>query len=236
MLCCKNLTQFLWIFNFCYADNFSRSPTSRTIGDTLLLLSTPEADTEYPLVDKLSVEDRANPADIPGLDPTRKEKTFTSVFSRRRKGKAGHDDKMHKTNTKRTDDVAVARPVENAEECATSLAAADNKKGSQVHKTLSTENRDVTIARPNTSGPKKKAIKRAKHSTDSAVLHTKGKGDEGSNDGGNPISSSQVVLYDPRVEGREVDSSVEETVEKGPKGPYQAKTVKRKFCLQKGEG
>ena len=82
---------------------------------------------------------------------------------------------MHNTNNKCTDDVAVARPVENAEECATSLAAADNKKGSQVHKSLSTDNRDITIARPKTSGPKKKAIKRAKHSTDSAVLHTKGK-------------------------------------------------------------
>ncbi|KAM0908765.1 hypothetical protein ACQ4PT_015247 [Festuca glaucescens] len=218
----------LWIY-----DNFSRSPTSRTIGDTLLLLSTPEADTEYPLVDKLSVEDRADPADIPGLDPTRKEKTFTSVFSRRRKGKAGHDDKMHKTNTKRTDDVAVARPVENAEECATSLAAADNKKGSQVHKTLSTENRDVTIARPNTSGPKKKTIKRAKHSTDSAVLHTKGKGDEGSNDGGNPISSSQVLLYDPRVEGREVDTSVEETVEKRTKRSLPSKDSEKEVLPAK---
>ncbi|KAM0868700.1 hypothetical protein ACQ4PT_041147 [Festuca glaucescens] len=218
----------LWIY-----DNFSRSPTSRTIGDTLLLLSTPEADTEYPLVDKLSVEDRADPADIPGLDPTRKEKTFTSVFSRRRKGKAGHDDKMHKTNTKRTDDVAVARPVENAEECATSLAAADNKKGSQVHKTLSTENRDITIALPNTSGPKKKAIKRAKHSTDSAVLHTKGKGDEGSNDGGNPISSSQVVLYDPRVEGREVDTSVEETVEKRTKRSLPSKDSEKEVLPTK---
>ncbi|KAM0868699.1 hypothetical protein ACQ4PT_041147 [Festuca glaucescens] len=140
---------------------------------------------------------------------------------------------MHKTNTKRTDDVAVARPVENAEECATSLAAADNKKGSQVHKTLSTENRDITIALPNTSGPKKKAIKRAKHSTDSAVLHTKGKGDEGSNDGGNPISSSQVVLYDPRVEGREVDTSVEETVEKRTKRSLPSKDSEKEVLPTK---
>ncbi|KAM0928685.1 hypothetical protein ACQ4PT_002634 [Festuca glaucescens] len=140
---------------------------------------------------------------------------------------------MHKTNTKRTDDVAVARPVENAEECATSLAAADNKKGSQVHKTLSTENRDITIALPNTSGPKKKAIKRAKHSTDSAVLHTKGKGDEGSNDGGNPISSSQVVLYDPRVEGREVDTYVEETVKKRTKRSLPSKDSEKEFLPAK---
>ena len=89
MLCCKNLTQFLWIFNFCYADNFSRSPTSRTIGDTLLLLSTPEADTEYPLVDKLSVEDRADPAEIPGLDLTRKEKNYYFCFLKKEEREGG---------------------------------------------------------------------------------------------------------------------------------------------------
>ncbi|KAM0917517.1 hypothetical protein ACQ4PT_009441 [Festuca glaucescens] len=201
----------LWIY-----DNFSRSPTSRTIGDALLLLSTPEEDTEYPFIDKLAVEDRAQPAEIPSLDLTRKEKTITFVFSRRRKGKPGPDNKMHNTNNKCTDDVAIARPVENAKECATSLAVAVNKKGSQVHKSLSIDNRDKApsssaIARPKTSGRKKKASKKEKHSTDSAIVPTKGKGDEGSNDGGNPTSSSQVVLYDPRVEECAVDTTLEET-------------------------
>ncbi|KAM0849501.1 hypothetical protein ACQ4PT_053702 [Festuca glaucescens] len=168
-----------------------------------------------------------------GLDPTRKEKTITSVFSRRRKGKAGQDDKMHNTNTKCTDDVAVARPVKNAEECATSLAAVDNKKGSQVHKSLSEDNRDITIALPKTSGRKKKAIKRAKNSTDSAVLHTEGKGDEGSNDGGNPTSSSQVVLYDPRVEGCEVDTSLKETVERRTKRSLPSKDSEKEVVPAK---
>ncbi|KAM0837988.1 hypothetical protein ACQ4PT_061273 [Festuca glaucescens] len=201
----------LWIY-----DNFSRSPTSRTIGDTLLLLSAPEADTEYPFVDKLAVEDRAQPAEIRSLDLTRKEKTITSVFSRTRKGKLGPDNKMHNTNNKCTDDVAVARPVENTKECATSLAVDVNKKGSQVHKSLSTDNRDKppscsVIARPQTSGRKKKASKKDKHSTDSTIVPTKGKGDEGSNDGDNPTSSSQVVLYASRVEECAVDTALEET-------------------------
>ncbi|KAM0912737.1 hypothetical protein ACQ4PT_012613 [Festuca glaucescens] len=168
-----------WGFELWIYDNFSRSPTSQTIGDTLLLLSTPEADTEYPFVEKLAVEDGAQPAEIPN-------------------------------------DVAVARPVENAKECATSLVVAVNKKGSQVQKSLSTDNRDKApsssaIARPKTSGRKKKASKKDKHSTDSAIVPTKGKGDEGSNDGDNPISSSQVVLYDPRVEECAVDTALEET-------------------------
>ncbi|KAM0880696.1 hypothetical protein ACQ4PT_033397 [Festuca glaucescens] len=83
-------------------------------------------------------------------------------------------------------------------ECATSLVVAVNKKGSQVHKSLSTDNRDKppscsAIARPQTSGRKKKASKKYKHSTDSAIVSTKGKGDEGSNDGDNPTSSSQAT-------------------------------------------
>jgi hypothetical protein len=152
----------LWIFYFCYADNFSRSPTSRTIGDTLLLLSTPEADTEYPLADSLPYEDRAGPADIPGVNPKRKEKTFTSVFSRRPKRKAGHDDNMHYSNTKCADDEAAARPVGNAEECATSLTATDIKKGSQLPKPFSTKKetyqllvrrRQVVVRRRELKGP-----------------------------------------------------------------------------------
>ncbi|KAM0829366.1 hypothetical protein ACQ4PT_066917 [Festuca glaucescens] len=200
-------------------DNFSRSPTSRTIGDTLLRLSAPEADTEYPFVDKLRVEDRAQLAEIRSLDLTRKEKIITSVFSRRRKGKPGPDNKMHNTNKEQhggTDDVAVARPVENTKECATSLAVAVNKKGSQVHKSLSTNNRDKppsssAIAGPQKRGRKKKASKKDKHSTDSAIVPTKGKGDEGSNDGDNPTSSSQVVLYASHVEECAVDTVPAET-------------------------
>ncbi|KAM0922830.1 hypothetical protein ACQ4PT_005923 [Festuca glaucescens] len=123
---------------------------------------------------------------------------------------------MHNTNSKCTDDVAVARPVENTKECATSLAVAVNKKGSQVHKSLSTDNRDKppsssAIAHPQTSGRKKKASKKDKHSTDSAIVPTKGKGDEGSNDRDNPTSSSQVVLYASRVEECAVDTALEET-------------------------
>ncbi|KAM0847900.1 hypothetical protein ACQ4PT_054735 [Festuca glaucescens] len=171
---------------------------------------------EYPFVDKLAVEDSAQPAEIRSLDLTRKEKTITSVFSRRRRGKLGPDNKMHNTNNKCTDDVAVARPVENTKECATSLTVAVNKKGSQVHKSLSTDNRDKppscsAIARPQTSGRKKKASKKDKHSTDSAIVPTKGKGDEGSNDGDNLTSSSQVVLYASRVEECAVDTALEET-------------------------
>ncbi|KAM0858204.1 hypothetical protein ACQ4PT_047984 [Festuca glaucescens] len=132
------------------------------------------------------------------------------------KGKLGPDNKMHNTNNKCTDDVAVARPVENTKECATSLDVAVNKKGSQVHKSLSTDNRDKppsysAIARPQTSGHKKKAGKKDKHSTDSAIVPTNGKGDEGSNDGDNPTSSSQVVLYASRVEECAVDTALEET-------------------------
>lgn len=224
----------MWIFYFCYADNFSRSPTSRTIGDTLFLLSTQEADTEYPLAESLPVEDRADPADIPVLNPRRKEKTFTSVFSRRPKRKAGNDDKMHNSNTNCRDDEVAARPVENAKECATSLTAADIKKGSQVPKPFSTDNRDITVAcEKKEIGHKKKGIKRAKHARESVVLHTEGKVDEGTNDGANPASSSQVVLYDPRVERCEVDTSMKGTVEKRTKRSLPSKDSGKKVLPAK---
>ncbi|KAM0834425.1 hypothetical protein ACQ4PT_063585 [Festuca glaucescens] len=217
-----------WRQTFLSADNFSRSPTSQTIGDTLLRLSAPEADTEYPFVDKLAVEDRAQPAEIRSLDLTRKEKTISSVFSRRRKGKPGPDNKMHNTNNKGTEDVAVARPVENTKEYATSLAVAVNKKGSQVHKSLSTDNRDKppsssAIPGLQKRGHKKKASKKDKHSTDSAIVPTKGKGDEGSNDGDNPTSSSQVVLYASHVEECAVDTAPEETSKGRPKRTWKKK-------------
>ncbi|KAM0840236.1 hypothetical protein ACQ4PT_059839 [Festuca glaucescens] len=90
---------------------------------------------------------------------------------------------MHNTNKEQhggTDDVAVARPVENTKECATSLAVIENKKGSQVHKSLSTDNRDKppsssAIASPQKRGHKKKANNKDKHSTDSAIVPTKGR-------------------------------------------------------------
>ncbi|KAM0836512.1 hypothetical protein ACQ4PT_062273 [Festuca glaucescens] len=232
MICCNNLTKWVWIFNFCYADNFSRSPTSRTIGDTLISLSALEADTEYPFGDKLEVEDKAQTAEVRSdLKPARKEKIITSIFSRRRrKGKPGRDNKMHNTNKEQhggTNDVAVARPVENTKECATSLAVVENKKGSQVHKSLSTDNRDKppsssAIASPQKRGRKKKANNKDKHSTTSAIVPTKGrkgvvvsldkcKGDEGPNDGDNLTSSSQVVLYASHVEECAVDTVPEET-------------------------
>ncbi|KAM0850223.1 hypothetical protein ACQ4PT_053242 [Festuca glaucescens] len=137
---------------------------------------------------------------------------------------------MHNTNKEQhggTDDVPVARPIENMKECATSLAIIENKKGSQVHKSLSTDNRDKppsssAIASPRKRGRKKKANNKDKHSTDSAIVPTKGrkgvvvsldkcKGDEGSNDGDNPTSSSQVVLYASHVEECAVDTAPEET-------------------------
>ncbi|KAM0878276.1 hypothetical protein ACQ4PT_034980 [Festuca glaucescens] len=187
---------------------------------------------EYPFVDKFGVEDKAQPVEIRSeLKPARKEKIITSVLSRRRrKGKPGPDNKMHNTNKEQhggTDDVAVARPVENTKECATSLVVIENKKGSQVHKSLSTDNRDKppsssAIASPQKRGRKKKANNKDKHSIDSAIVPTKGrkgavvsldkcKGDEGSNDGDNPTSSSQVVLYASHVEECAVDTAPEET-------------------------
>ncbi|KAM0918451.1 hypothetical protein ACQ4PT_008978 [Festuca glaucescens] len=221
-----------WGFALWISDNFSRSPTSRTIGDTLICLSASEAGTEYPFGDKIEVEVKAQPAAVQSdLKPARKEKIITSVFSRRRrKGKPGPNNKMHSTNKEQhggTDDVAVARPVENTKECATSLAVVENKKGSQVQKSLSTDNRDKppsssAIASPQKRGCKKKANNKDKHSTASAIVPTKGrkgavvsldkcKGDEGPNDGDNPTSSSQVVLYASHVEECAVDTVPEET-------------------------